>query len=137
MPPSCIKIFYLIKCRLWVLRARRVKESQGQAVCLLQPFAQHSTRLPLEIIHRNSPNTNVFPMHPNPPSTIVFAMHRNSQGTNVFPMHYTKIGPRGLGRIDDLLSEAGMTHLTVHQSYTSPPQCPPTQHIPHCPPNIY
>ena len=30
-----------------------------------------------------------------------------------------------------------MTHLTAHQTYTSPPQCPPTQHIPHCPPIIY
>ena len=64
-----------------------------------------------------SPSTNVFAMHRNPPSTIVFAMHRNSPSTNVFPMHYTEIRPRGLGRIDELLSEAKMTHLTAHPAH--------------------
>ena len=116
---SCIKFYFLIKSRLWVLRLRRVKDSQGQAVCLTQPLAQHFTHLPLEIIHRSSLNTYVFLMHPNPPSTIVFAMHRYLPSTIVFPMHYTKIRPRVLGRIDELLSEAKMTHLTTHQTYTS------------------
>ena len=38
---------------------------------------------------------------------------------------YTEIRPRELGRIDELLSEAKMTHLTAHPTYTSPPHCPP------------
>ena len=105
-----MQILCYIRFRLWVLRVRRVGDSQGQAVCLPRPFAQHSTCLPLDIILRDPPSTNVFPMHPNPPSTIVFAMHRHLPSTKVFPMHYTKIRPRVLGRIDDLLSEA---HLVV------------------------